>query len=421
MTRQDQQAKLIEPIIEQGRDELHLAEFPLNVLSKRVSRSVAAIEYSDWATVNGQHVHRVWRVVGGNSYGLPAAADQDVLVVLVKMAVDSGLESPKVKIGSAYHYLRLLGWDRSASSYRRLEQSLVRYGEAFVHSENTIWDRESNELVGKMGFNIIDHYRALFDLGRRPKKGEFAQQPSLPLGYVQLGDGFFRLLKQGSIKDLDLDFYAQLSTPLSRRVFRYLDKKRYRRHTFSRDLYQFGAHLGLVGSALQLYKRDFNNEQTLSGEPLLVPLPKQRYYPSQLKRLLQPSLEELKNKGFLDRYIIREGKRGPAIDVVFSEVRDVRGAKEAAATGSQKAIFDRMKNEEEYLVHSIMEVTGDEHSRAYYRKVVRELGQGTVWELLSMTRQAAQDDSEKTNPAKLFTYLAQTKRKKQKEHRQTPA
>jgi hypothetical protein len=59
------------------------------------------------------------------------------------------------------------------------------------------------------------------------------------------------------------------------------------------------------------------------------------------------------------------------------------------------------------LVEEILAVAGDEHSRPYYAKLVRELPEHVVWELISETRQAKLEGRIKTTPARFFTDLAQ--------------
>jgi hypothetical protein len=60
-----------------------------------------------------------------------------------------------------------------------------------------------------------------------------------------------------------------------------------------------------------------------------------------------------------------------------------------------------------YLVEQILEVTGDEHSRPYYRQKVRELREETVWALLSETKQAKLEGRIQTTPARYFTDLVE--------------
>lgn len=391
-----------------GKDELHIAEYPLTIVSERLPHGVVAVEYNDWRTLqNGKRVRVIWRLHGSGTHGLPTAADQDVLVVLLKLAYDSKIETPRVEIGSAYQYLKLLGWPGAARRYRRLKKSLDRYIDATVHAQNIVWDRQKNQLRGNVAFNVIDHYK-LFDIRERGSRQGTAP---LPLGHVELGRFFFQLMQQGSLKDLDLSFYCRLPNPLTRRLYRYLDKKRYNRQTFSRNIYHLGGHLGLIGTNLTLYKLDETKRQTVDGPPPLVRVPVNRYWPSQVKRLLMPSLEILKTEGFLDSYTFNEGKSGPYLTVCFAgwkELKVPEGAPPELAAIADKV--NRAAREKEHqLLQEILALTGDQGSTAYYTKVVHDLEEQTIYEIISSVRQA-QRGNPLTNPAKLFTHLAQQRR-----------
>ncbi|MCL4874359.1 hypothetical protein KJ039_09795 [bacterium] len=64
-------------------------------------------------------------------------------------------------------------------------------------------------------------------------------------------------------------------------------------------------------------------------------------------------------------------------------------------------------SEADYIVNEVLEFTGDEHSRGYYYKLVREMGPQRVYAILSETKQADREGDIKTTRAKYFTDLAQ--------------
>jgi hypothetical protein len=81
-------------------------------------------------------------------------------------------------------------------------------------------------------------------------------------------------MKVGNVKRLDMKFYNSLSSVVSKRMYRYLDKRRYRAKVFDVEL----TTLATVNVGLDLGVRR---------------------YPSQIKQLVDPAHRELQEKGFL--------------------------------------------------------------------------------------------------------------------------
>jgi hypothetical protein len=83
----------------------------------------------------------------------------------------------------------------------------------------------------------------------------------------------FQSFQSGNLKQLDLEFYLRLRLPTTKRMFRFLDKRFYRRSRLDFDLRTLACeHIGMSRS----------------------------YAPTELKRRLKPALEELEQLGFLE-------------------------------------------------------------------------------------------------------------------------
>jgi hypothetical protein len=83
----------------------------------------------------------------------------------------------------------------------------------------------------------------------------------------------FESFQSGNLKQLDLEFYLRLRLPTTKRMFRFLDKRFYRRARLDFDLRTLACeHIGMSRS----------------------------YAPTELKRRLKPALEELEQLGFLE-------------------------------------------------------------------------------------------------------------------------
>ena len=97
----------------------------------------------------------------------------------------------------------------------------------------------------------------------------------------------FRSFQSGNLKQLDLEFYLKLRLPTTKRMYRFLDKRFYRRSRLDFDLRTLACeHIGLSRS----------------------------YAPTELKRRLKPALEEMEQLGFLEplsaeeRYSLRQAR-----------------------------------------------------------------------------------------------------------------
>jgi len=95
-----------------GRDEMNLAEFPIAALTDYVPRGQNTIRFAD---ASGSLM-----VTGSDAYGLPTAADADVVVALIQLTKRrNGFQAPAVHFSRA-ELIEILGWPESGKSYRCL-------------------------------------------------------------------------------------------------------------------------------------------------------------------------------------------------------------------------------------------------------------------------------------------------------------
>jgi plasmid replication initiation protein len=265
-----------------GRDEMNLAEFPFTVLSHRVPNGVNTIKFSDTITgKGGKTVRRGWTITGSDAYGLPVAGDEEVYVALMEVTEDYGFEDPRVPI-TRYDLLRRMGWPRDGHSYKRVQDSLNRLMGVSIVANNSFWDNDAKRYVNE-GFHILEGYR-LYD--EKPGRDN-----SPPNSYIVWNPVLFNSFRAGNIKQLDTGMYFSLSTPLARRLFRYLDKKRYD---------------GKATYRMKLSK--------LAFEKLGM---SRNYYPSQIKRELRRAHDELIAKGFVREVTYYRPKRRNSEELVI--------------------------------------------------------------------------------------------------------
>jgi len=252
-----------------SRDEMNLAEFPLTVLSKRADPSVKTLEFSDYVKgKNGELINRQWIITGADKFGLPTSSDDEVLLGLLKLTADDGLRNRKVHF-TRYELLKILRWTTEGRSYTRLQNALDRLSGVRIKATNAFYDNET-KLHSTRNFGIIDAYE--INDGRDTRPSFFAWS-----------DVLFKSFQVGFIKKLDLEFYLDLQSAVSKRLYRYLDKHFWYRSRMQVNLF------------------------TLAHEK--IGISRNYVYASSLRQQLEPALEELKEKGMLSDYeFVGKGK-----------------------------------------------------------------------------------------------------------------
>ncbi len=252
-----------------GGDEMNLAEFPFALLSDRQPDGVESIQFSD--TIRGKDgnpFERIWIVTGSEEFGLPVASDEQVYIALMEITREQNYANRIIHL-TRYELIHRLGWPDKGGSYRRLKAALDRLLGVTITAQRAFWDK-SRQCYVDVGFHIIDDY-ALYNepRGRKPSG---ARRP-LPHSYVAWNEVIFASFQAGNIKQLDTGFYFGLRSAVSRRLFRYLDKKRLDgKAAFRIDLRKLGFEkLGMS----------------------------RNYYPSHIKQELDRAHQELIAHGFL--------------------------------------------------------------------------------------------------------------------------
>ena len=102
-----------------GRDEMNLAEFPIALLADRVPEGQKTLYFEDG--------HGRLTVTGSDAYGLPTAADTDVIVALIYLTkLRKNFSDVKVNF-SRYELIKLLNWPDEGKSYKRLDNRFNRW------------------------------------------------------------------------------------------------------------------------------------------------------------------------------------------------------------------------------------------------------------------------------------------------------
>jgi hypothetical protein len=253
-----------------GTDELNICEFPLYSTGRGNSPHENTLVFEDRIFDEGtqEPVHRKLMVSASEAFGLPTPADSDVLLVLMHFTNQRNGFTDRTVHFTRYELVNALGWDHSGKSYRRIEESLQRWVNITLNYNRAWWDRDCRRWQNK-SFHILESV----DLRGR---GDSLDDGTSSFTWNQVIFGSFQA---NHVKRLDLDTYLKLKSPAARQAYRFLDKRFYRTKFLEFDLTNFACeHIGL--------SRSYDN--------------------GQLKRKLQPAIEELEEIGFLKRLPLAE-------------------------------------------------------------------------------------------------------------------
>lgn len=251
-----------------SKDEMDLAVLPIARLGPSDKRT--SIEYHGTFVEDGEQKEMVWIVEGG-ALGLPTELAERVLIALLYIGAQDNFRNRKMTF-TMYRVLKILGLSINARNYREVEKALDRLVTITIFSDQAWFDREKkNRITTKRRFHIIDesylHYEEGADEGNE--------------SYIVWGNRVWRSIQSGYLKYLDLDFYYSLKSPLSRRMFRFLDKTMAYNERYEIDIFALQNKLGMA-----IYE-----------------------YPSHLKRALKKAAQELVDRDWLVEFeFVKIGK-----------------------------------------------------------------------------------------------------------------
>ena len=246
-----------------GRDEMNLAEFPISALTDYLPKGQNTISFSDSA---GSLM-----ITGSDAYGLPTAADADVVVALIQLTKRrNNFHEPSVAF-TRTELLNILGWPESGKSYRRLTESLFRWSTTSLRYEGTWWDNRTRRKINAV-FHILNEV-VLYD------RAEAGTGAPLPLSYFTCNKIFLESCQAGNLKRLDLRMYFAMEHASTKRLYRFLYTRLHRLTDQTFDLAEIafervGLSRGYVGK-----KGGLNI--------------------GKVREKLQPAIDELETRGFL--------------------------------------------------------------------------------------------------------------------------
>lgn len=259
------------------RDELNFAEFPLASVSTYLPKGQKTLEFTDeiFDKARNQRVTRKLTITASDKYGLPTAMDDEVILGLIQLTGRADFSDRRVHF-TRYELLKLLNWTDDSRNYNRLEQSLNRWLGVTLYYDKSWWSKEEQCWVNE-GFHILDHVQIL-DKERQRRSSKKGGEQMGKSSFVW-NEVVFNSFKSGYLKQIDFEFYKRLESAVSKRMYRFLDKRFYHRQRLEFELRTFACeHVGLS----------------------------KNYHNGELKRVLTPAITELEAQGFLKKLPVEE-------------------------------------------------------------------------------------------------------------------
>ena len=277
-----------------GKDEMNLLEYSISSAGTKVDRETRSLVFvrDDVDRQTGEPVERSWRVSFSADYGRPTAIDDDVFLMCLKLSAAQNFSSRKVEFTRCL-LCKMLGIGVNGKNFRALDESFNRLRGVHIVAKRCWYDNEAKSWVNRK-FSIFDHVE-MYDreeyLHARRVRGE--KHPQSHFVWSQVMQESF---DKGYVRDLDLEEYRSLSSPVARKLYRYLGKNFYLSTTHTIDIQVLG-HQKL---GYQAGKRN-----------------------AELRRLVEPAIEELESRGMYGlshQFNARYGK----CEVVFEALDTTR-------------------------------------------------------------------------------------------------
>lgn len=212
--------------------------------------------------------------------GLPGPHVEDVLVALLKLTAEHHFEEKKLNL-TCHQLLELMQWNTTGYYYQRLRDVLHQLVGMSIHT-NAIYNPSKGKYVER-AFNILSDMEIDED-------GRLSDADC----YVRWATGIFELFQWNYTKPLDTHFFYSLNDPMTKRIYRWLDKHLRRASFIEVDVLEFAQKI--LGYGLS-YK-----------------------YPSQVKRKLRPKLDDLHSRGFVRHEIHKDPQMPSGAKYVFYRV-----------------------------------------------------------------------------------------------------
>jgi hypothetical protein len=318
---------------------------------------------------------RAWIVSAKDDSRLPGPFEQDMYVALGQL---HNAQIPREKRGEVRtvqttfrDLASLMSKELGGNTYSAIRGGLERLADVSIRAVKT-W-KEGDILAEEKRFHLLESvtYRHRRD-----------REDGATGIVIRFAEEVAQSLAEDKIRLLDTTQYFALETPTAKRLYRYLDVKRWR-------------------GAEEL------DVLTLSLKELAEYLPIDRDSPSHIKRTLDPAHERLIADGYLHSAEYQEipvpKKKRPVVYVRYSFAQNTAVTTSHPPERSLRKSAEDQAEAVRFLVSKILTVLRDERSTAFYVKVVRTLSEEDVNYRLGSVKQAIREGTSLDTARKIFT------------------
>ncbi len=277
-------------------DEGNIARLGLISIQERIPA-----DFTSWAVefnVEGTAA-RLACVAPAEYGGVPHGLDNDVSLALLNLYMEAGSPESGEFTCTSFELLKSMGLDTSGHYYEAVQQSLDRL-KAATYEASRAWNVAGRWVTVK--FNYIERWEYTSEDGRR-RQGEGS------IVRVRLAQEITRSVRAQYIKPLDRAFLTSLERPRTRGLYRLLDAQRLTPD--GEIVSQFSTALLDWAQACKIVDRR----------------------PDKIRRTLDPSHDELRERGYLADVIYTGRGTKQVVTYLFSSAPAVDPADESLVQG----------------------------------------------------------------------------------------
>jgi len=253
--------------LEEIRSEVNFLLFPFFALNRYEVRQRLETEFRAVVTRDGEKLEILWNVSANPKYGYPGPLDKKVHKAIEQIIDEQGFPIRNPISFTFYDLCRRLEIPDSGKNIRNIKQALKRIKTASIESREAFYSKSEERWIE----DVFSLYERVIFKGEKLPDGRIADK-----NYIFLGSWYLQSLNARYVKPLDFNYYKRLKSSVSQRLYELLGVK----------------FFGAIKSNRPYVRYKYS---TLCQ---LLPLTRQ-YYPSYVRRQLEPAHEELKRTGFL--------------------------------------------------------------------------------------------------------------------------
>lgn len=304
--------------------EGNFEEHPYFRVGDRNAGTGIMVYENELRTRDGNVLQQSWVVRAAHGRGLPGRYDQDVYVALLQLIDAKGLPTDGWVSFSVYELVELMGKRHSGREYQHVRESLQRLATTSIESKNAFYHR------GRKAY-ITDTFSLLTEVKLAEYEGLAGERKDR--NRVHLSQYFVDSYRANYLKNIDAKFYWSLSSPIAKRLYRLIDKKRGGSKVWEVELFSLKGRIPL------------SNYQ----------------YASKVKEKLAPAHEELISKRFLQGVMYRKKHGSEYVGYEITESFHARRSAVAERNPSGDEVFCAQRLQAEGMARDTAEELVAEH------------------------------------------------------------